>query len=77
MKDAVTVDTARTPIGVAFKEDDRFNVNGGSIFIGLPHGMAGARPVGHVPIEGKRRGARFVVVSMFSAALWARPVNSR
>ena len=42
----------------------RYNVNGGSISIGHPYGMTGARTVGHALIEGKRRGARYVVVSM-------------
>ncbi len=41
-----------------------FNVNGGAISIGHPYGMTGARLVGHALIEGKRRGARYVVVSM-------------
>ncbi|XHO07292.1 3-ketoacyl-CoA thiolase (plasmid) [Ralstonia syzygii] len=45
-------------------DPDRYNVNGGSISIGHPYGMAGARLVGHALIEGRRRGARCVVVSM-------------
>ena len=40
------------------------NVNGGAISVGHPYGMTGARLVGHALIEGKRRGARYVVVSM-------------
>ena len=41
-----------------------FNVNGGSISIGHPYGMSGARMVGHAMIEGKRRGAKYVVCTM-------------
>ena len=44
--------------------DDRLNVNGGSISIGHPFGMTGARCVGHALIEGKRRGVKYVVVTM-------------
>ena len=45
-------------------DNEIFNVNGGAISIGHPYGMTGARQVGHVLIEGKRRGAKLVVVSM-------------
>ena len=42
----------------------RYNVDGGGISIGHPYGMTGARLVGHALIEGKRRGVKYVVVSM-------------
>ena len=44
--------------------DDRLNVNGGAISIGHPYGMSGARMAGHILLEGKRRGAKWGVVSM-------------
>jgi acetyl-CoA acetyltransferases len=44
--------------------DERLNVNGGAISIGHPYGMSGARMTGHLLLEGKRRGARYGVVSM-------------
>ncbi|MEM9397497.1 MAG: acetyl-CoA C-acyltransferase [Pseudomonadota bacterium] len=45
-------------------DPDRYNVNGGGISIGHPYGMTGARLTGHALLEGKRRGVRYVVVTM-------------
>jgi len=51
----------RDTLGIA---DEQLNVNGGAISIGHPFGMSGARLVGHALLEGRRRGVRYVVVSM-------------
>jgi acetyl-CoA C-acetyltransferase len=45
-------------------DPDKLNVNGGAISIGHPYGMSGARMTGHALIEGRRRGAKYVVVTM-------------
>ena len=45
-------------------DNDKLNVNGGAISIGHPFGMSGARMVGHALIEGKRRGVKYVVITM-------------
>ena len=58
---AVQVIYCRDKLGIP---DDRLNVNGGAIALGHPYGMTGSRLVGHALIEGKRRGARLVVVTM-------------
>jgi len=58
---AVQVLYCRDKLGIA---DELLNVNGGSISIGHPYGMTGARCTMHALIEGKRRGAKYVVVTM-------------
>lgn len=58
---AVQVLYCRDKLGI---DNDKLNVNGGSISIGHPYGMTGARCTGHALLEGKRRGAKYVVVTM-------------
>lgn len=58
---AVQVLYCRDTLGIP---DENLNVNGGAISIGHPYGMSGARMVGHALIEGKRRGAKYVVCTM-------------
>ena len=58
---AVQVIYCRDRLGIP---NDLLNVNGGSIAIGHPYGMSGARMVGHALLEGKRRNAKFVVCTM-------------
>ncbi len=58
---AVQVLYCRDRLGIP---DELLNVNGGAISIGHPYGMSGARMVGHALIEGRRRGAKYVVCTM-------------
>jgi acetyl-CoA C-acetyltransferase len=58
---AVQVIYCRDKLGIP---DDRLNVNGGAIAVGHPYGVSGARLTGHALIEGKRRGAKYVVATM-------------
>ena len=59
---AVQVIYCRDKLGIP---NDKLNVNGGSIAVGHPYGMSGSRLVGHALIEGRRRKAKNVVVTMY------------
>jgi len=58
---AVQVIYCRDRLGIP---DECLNVNGGAIALGHPYGMSGARLTGHALLEGRRRGAKYVVVTM-------------
>jgi acetyl-CoA C-acetyltransferase len=58
---AVQVLYCRDTLGI---DNDKLNVNGGAISVGHPYGMSGSRMVGHALIEGKRRGVKYVVITM-------------
>lgn len=58
---AVQVIHCRDKLGI---DNNKLNVNGGAISVGHPYGMSGSRMVGHALIEGRRRGVKYVVVTM-------------
>ena len=76
LNEAFAVQVLYCPTPWAFPMD-RLNVSGGAISIGHPYGMSGARMTGHVLIEGKRRGAKYGVVTMCIGGGRARPGCSK
>ena len=58
---AVQVIYCRDQLGI---DNDKLNVNGGAISVGHPYGMSGSRMIGHALLEGKRRGVKYVVITM-------------
>ena len=58
---AVQVLYCRDRLGI---DNDQLNVSGGAISIGHPYGMSGSRMIGHALLEGKRRGVKYVVITM-------------
>jgi acetyl-CoA C-acetyltransferase len=58
---AVQVLYCRDRLGI---DNDKLNVNGGAIAVGHPYGMSGSRMIGHALLEGKRRGVKYVVITM-------------
>lgn len=58
---AVQVLYCRDRLGI---DNEKLNVNGGAISVGHPYGMSGSRMIGHALIEGKRRGVKYVVITM-------------
>ncbi len=63
LNEAFAVQTlyCRDKLGI---DNDKLNVNGGAISIGHPYGMSGSRMIGHALIEGRRRGVKYVVITM-------------